>query len=232
MRPFSLQLLQCLFALVFHHPSFLEVLNLMRERAKVSNEPIHNGSSNVSLRRKKKLTQLVAQFFSNTLASDPQDFSALVFSVRLSMISFLSRHLKYASLASQHCDLWLRSGAMGAPSAPIFGGGREACEELKIPMFNWWIESTVRLSRNWAFTTLVCHVSMRDGRIIWARPNWLLRFYLLPVSLITLSSPKSILNSPRELIVCSRKPNVSMDWLVDSKTHIELNSKTMILSCL
>lgn len=42
------------------------------------------------------------------------------------MIPDLSRHPKYASLASQQCARWLRSGAIGVPSDDIFGLGGDA----------------------------------------------------------------------------------------------------------
>lgn len=44
----------------------------------------------------------------------------------LSIIPFLSKHTKYASLASQHLARWLRSGAIGVPSEEIFGAGGDA----------------------------------------------------------------------------------------------------------
>jgi hypothetical protein len=47
---------------------------------------------------------------------------------------FLSRHPKYASLASQHFARWVRSGAIGAPSDDILGVRGEAGEELKSPI--------------------------------------------------------------------------------------------------
>jgi hypothetical protein len=39
------------------------------------------------------------------------------------MIWFLSRHVKYASRASQHLARCVRSGAIGVPSEEIFGSG-------------------------------------------------------------------------------------------------------------
>jgi hypothetical protein len=51
----------------------------------------------------------------------------------LSIILFRSRHLKYASLASQHFARWMRSGAIGAPSEDILGSGSDG-EELNRPM--------------------------------------------------------------------------------------------------
>jgi hypothetical protein len=52
-----------------------------------------------------QLTQLEAQFASNPFPSTAHPFSALSFSEILSTIPFLSKHLKYASLASQHFAL-------------------------------------------------------------------------------------------------------------------------------
>lgn len=120
----------------------------------------------------------MAQFFSNPLASFPQDFSALSFSVMLSMISFLSRHLKYASLASQHCDRWLRSGAIGAPSAAIFGGGRDAWDEPKSPMMDVW-----RVWRGGLILGRGCDRSAILGIRVakrFAKPNTALRHWLTP----------------------------------------------------
>ena len=56
----------------------------------------------------------------------------------LSTILFRSRHPKYASLASQHLARCVRSGAIGAPSEEIFGGGGEAGAELKSPIVAAW----------------------------------------------------------------------------------------------
>jgi hypothetical protein len=86
----------------------------------------------------KTRTQLDAQFDSNPLASAEQDFSALSFSVMLSTILFRSRHPKYVSLASQHFARCVRSGAIGAPSEEIFGGGGEADNEVKRPIVATW----------------------------------------------------------------------------------------------
>jgi hypothetical protein len=87
-------------------------------------------------------TQLLAQLVSNPLPSTEHAFSALSFSVMLSTILFRSKQPKYASLASQHLARCVRSGAIGAPSEEIFGGGGEAGEELNNPMsatgsFKW-----------------------------------------------------------------------------------------------
>lgn len=46
----------------------------------------------------------------------------------LSTISWISRHLKYISRASQHFARSLRPGAMGVPSVEIFGAGGEGEE--------------------------------------------------------------------------------------------------------
>jgi hypothetical protein len=83
---------------------------------------------------RQELTQLLAQFPSKPLPSTEHAFSALSFSAILSTILFRSRHLKYASLASQHLARWLRSGAIGAPSEEILGGGGEAGDVLKNPI--------------------------------------------------------------------------------------------------
>lgn len=54
----------------------------------------------------------------------------------LSMMEFLSRQVKKASRASQQRARWVRSGAMGAPSVEIFGGGGEG-EEAQNPIVMW-----------------------------------------------------------------------------------------------
>lgn len=100
-----LQLLQSLVPLVFHYSPLLEIGNLIQQSALDS-----------LLYCRAQRTQLDAQFVSNPLPSAAQAFPALSFSVMLSTILFLSRHEKYASLASQHLALSLRSGAMRAPS--------------------------------------------------------------------------------------------------------------------
>jgi hypothetical protein len=79
-------------------------------------------------------TQLLAQLVSNPLPSTEHAFSALSFSVMLSTILFRSKQSKYASLAFQHLARCVRSGAIGAPSEEIFGGGGEVGEELNNPM--------------------------------------------------------------------------------------------------
>lgn len=50
-------------------------------------------------------------------------------SFKLSMIPFLSRHSKKASLAAQHCALLVLFGASNAPSAARFGGGGAGAAE-------------------------------------------------------------------------------------------------------
>jgi len=95
----------------------------------------------ITLRFLKYVTQLDAQFASNPLASAPHTFAALSPSLILSIIWFLSKHLKYASLASQHCFRCVRSGAIGAPSEEILGAGSFP-REPKIserPILGVWI---------------------------------------------------------------------------------------------
>lgn len=82
----------------------------------------------------RELTQLLAQFFSNPLFSAPHAFSAASLFVKLSIIEFLSRHWKYASLASQHFARADRSGAIGVPSVEILGAGSLSEELEKKPM--------------------------------------------------------------------------------------------------
>ncbi len=89
------------------------------------------------------LTQLLAQFPSKPFPSAPQTFSAFTLSVMLSTIPFLSKQLKYASLASQHRALCVRSGAMGAPSVEIRGVGRVGVEEPNRPIVNNEVEGEV-----------------------------------------------------------------------------------------
>ena len=47
---------------------------------------------------------------------------------------FLSRHWKYASLASQHFARAVRSGAIGVPSVEILGAGSLSAELENKPM--------------------------------------------------------------------------------------------------
>lgn len=73
---------------------------------------------------------------------------------------FLSKHPKYPSLASQHFARCVLSGAIGAPSDDILGGGREVDEELKSPI----LDVTSSGGSRWSFKTtevlsaIVCQV--------------------------------------------------------------------------
>jgi hypothetical protein len=142
LRTFRLQLLQCLLLLVFHDSPLLEICDLQHSVSfqtptlrKATNAARKNMLSFMDpTNRRQGLTQLLAQLPSKPLPSTEHAFSALSFSAILSTILFRSRHLKYVSLASQHLARWLRSGAIGAPSDEILGGGGEAGDVLKNPI--------------------------------------------------------------------------------------------------
>jgi hypothetical protein len=53
---------------------------------------------------------------------------------------FLSKHLKYMSLASQHFARADRSGAIGVPSVEIFGAGNLSAELENKPMAYVYLE--------------------------------------------------------------------------------------------
>ena len=99
--PFGFESLQSLIALVFHNSSLFEVLDLHHNRVSEYIPGVHSSRcsafhvlQSILSSQWRKLTQLVAQLLSNPLLSAAHAFSALSFSVILSMISALSKHLK------------------------------------------------------------------------------------------------------------------------------------------
>jgi hypothetical protein len=85
-----------------------------------------------------KLTQLLAQFVSNPFPSAAHSFAAFSPSLILSIISWLSKHLKYMSRASQHFERSLRFGAMGVPSVESLGaGGEDGAEDVDQKPIVW-----------------------------------------------------------------------------------------------
>jgi hypothetical protein len=99
LRAFKPQLLQSLSFLMFHDSPFLEVCDLpsCQQSPTPNHSPLFHPSPLQSANTatpKSVLTQLLAQFASNFIPSPEQNFSALSFSVILSMILFLSKQLK------------------------------------------------------------------------------------------------------------------------------------------
>jgi hypothetical protein len=86
--------------------------------------------------------------------------------VILSTILFRSKQPKYASLDSQHFARCVRSGAIGAPSEEIFGGGGDAGEELKSPIAAAWSLGKVKFEEDFKkisnFIHLFLHIHIPE----------------------------------------------------------------------